>query len=107
MDAARQALTDVLREARALLALPDNDFVWSRWDDADAALGHLDAVIAALEAGKLPDRLDLAVLFGPTGPIQEVSLSSGWGEAFLAVAARFDAAAERVYGTTAEQGDQT
>jgi hypothetical protein len=104
MDAARQALTDVLREARALLALPDNDFVWSRWEDGDDALGHLDVLIAALEAGGLPDRLDLAVLFGPTGPIQEVSLSSGWGEELLALAGRFDAAAERVYGPAGEGG---
>ena len=30
------------------------------------------------------------MLFLPTGPIQEVSLSSGWGDAFVALADRFD-----------------
>jgi hypothetical protein len=34
----------------------------------------------------------MEVLFAPTGPIQEVSISSGWGEAFLSLAERFDAA---------------
>jgi len=29
-------------------------------------------------------------LFAPTGPIQEVSLSSGWGQEFLELAERFD-----------------
>jgi hypothetical protein len=29
---ARQELLEVLRNARALLALPDNDFAWSSWN---------------------------------------------------------------------------
>jgi hypothetical protein len=33
---------------------------------------------------------ELRVLFAPTGPIQEVSVSSGWGDAFLELADRFD-----------------
>ncbi len=32
----------------------------------------------------------------PTGSIQEVSVSSGWGEEFLAVSERFDAVIKRV-----------
>jgi len=40
----------------------------------------------------------MRVLFAPTGPIQEVSLSSGWGDAFLKIAEQFDRAAERAYG---------
>lgn len=95
---ARQELVAVLREARSWLALPGNDFVWSSWADAPDALTEVDRRIAAIEAGELPSRLDLAVLFAPTGPVQEVSLSSGWAGEFLALAAKFDAAAERVYG---------
>jgi hypothetical protein len=91
-------LVEVLREARSLLALPGNDFAWSSWKDSPTALAELDRLIAAIESERLPPRLDLAVLFAPTGPVQEVSLSSGWAHEFLAVAARFDAAAERVYG---------
>jgi hypothetical protein len=53
--------------------------------------------VAVLESGKLPPRGDLSVLFAPTGPIQEVSVSSGWGEAFLELAERFDRAAGRAY----------
>jgi hypothetical protein len=96
MDARRE-LVAVLRQARALLALPGNDFAWSSWGDAPAALAELDRQIAALERGQLPPRPDLAVLFAPTGPIQEVSLSSGWAHEFLALAARFDAAAHQVW----------
>lgn len=34
----------------------------------------------------------VAIAFTSTGPMQEVSLSSGWGQEFLALAKRFDAA---------------
>jgi hypothetical protein len=34
----------------------------------------------------------VAIVFAPTGPMQEVSLSRGWGQEFLTLAERFDAA---------------
>ena len=46
-------------------------------------------------------RLDMSVLFAATGPIQEVSLSSGWDDAFLKIAEQFDRAEQRAYGTAA------
>jgi hypothetical protein len=94
---AHAKLVEVLREARSLLAIPGNDFAWSSWADAAAALTELDQHIATIEKGELPPELDLTVLFAPTGPIQEVSLSSGWADEFLALAARFDRAAARVW----------
>ena len=97
MGPGRQELLDVLRATRALLARPGNDFAWSSWEGPDEALREVDGFISTVEAGGLPRRLDLARLFAPTGPAQEVSLSSGWGEEFIAVAARFDSAAERAY----------
>jgi hypothetical protein len=92
-------LIAVLRDARALLSLSGNDFSWSSWEDGPAALAELDRQIAAIESRQLPRRLDLEVLFAPTGPIQEVSLSSGWAVAFLDVAARFDVAVEQAYAS--------
>jgi hypothetical protein len=84
-------LVAILLEARALLARPDNNFDWSSWKDQGAALAELDGLIAEVRQGRLPKET-LNVLFAPTGPIQEVSVSSGWGNEFLAVAARYDAA---------------
>lgn len=88
----RALLTDVLRSARELLLLPGNNFDWSPWEDAAAAVAEIDAILALLAAGGLPEHLNLTVLFAPTGPIQEVSVSSGWGETYLKVAERFDRA---------------
>jgi hypothetical protein len=94
---ATRQLLNVLSAARALLALPGNDFTWSSWPSAEDALRELDGLIAAITAGSLPPRADVAVLFAPTGPIQEVSLSSGWAAEFLALAQQFDAALARAF----------
>lgn len=82
-----QGLIAVMRDTRRLLALPENDFAWSSWKDQQAALAEVDEHIHTLERGSVPN---LSVLFLPTGPIQEVSVSSGWGEEFLQLAERFD-----------------
>ncbi|WP_238013109.1 hypothetical protein KZZ52_38975 [Dactylosporangium sp. AC04546] len=91
MSADPAALLTVLADTRALLARPGNDFTWSSFGDTASALAELDAFTAAVRAGA-PAPTGLRVLYAPTGPIQEVSLSSGWGDEFLDLATRFDAA---------------
>lgn len=86
----RLLLAAVLRSVRELLSLPQNDFAWSSWPDRNSALAEVDALLSTVDAGGLPERMDVSVLFAPTGPIQEVSLSSGWADTFLKVAERYD-----------------
>lgn len=85
-------LIEVLREAREFLARPGNNFVWSSWDNREVALQQMDGFITRIEAGDIPARMDLTLLFAPTGGIQEVAQSSGWGREFLTLAEKFDAA---------------
>jgi hypothetical protein len=42
-----------------------------------AVLAEVDAVTDAVRAGGPPPAM-LGVLFAPTGPLQEVAISSGW-----------------------------
>lgn len=93
----RALLADVLRSAVELLSLPDNDFSWSSWESREAAVAEVQSMLGILERGALPNRLSLSVLFTVTGPIQEVSLSSGWAETFLKVAERFDRAEQQLW----------
>jgi hypothetical protein len=88
-------LIRVLEAARERLVQPDNDYSQSSWPDAAAADYELSGFIGRLQDGAGIDRTDLQVLFAPTGPIQEVSLSSGWTDAFLRLAADFDRASAR------------
>ena len=94
----RGVLLDVLRASIELLAIEENDFSWSSWKDSTAAVAEVSQLLAIAEAGGIPDRLTLSVIFAPTGPMQEVSISSGWGEAFLKVAERYDYAVKGIWG---------
>lgn len=95
-DPGRRELLAVLRDTRALLALPDNEFAWSGWEDGAAALAEVDALMRQIESGRRAPTLLVSVLFAPTGPLQETALSSGWGDEFLALARRCDAALLRL-----------
>ncbi len=90
IDGNMSDLIKVLKETRTFLALPDNNFVWSQWPDTNAALAEMDNAIAQLEMGIISNKNELELLFAPTGQIQEVSISSGWADEFLALAERFD-----------------
>jgi hypothetical protein len=86
----RVVLTDVLRASVELLSIDENDFAWSSWQDSATAVAEVSQLLAVVEAGGTPERLALSVIFAPTGPMQEVSISSGWGEAFLKLAECYD-----------------
>ncbi len=90
-------LIAVLIEARGLIARPENDFPWSSWQNANQAFAEIDGLLQQLEAGKRPGRASLEGLFLPSGPIQDLGLSSGWGHEFLELADRFDAVMMDVY----------
>ena len=84
-----EKLISVIRETRIYLAREGNDYSWSSWTDQEQALAEIDFILAQLESGSIPD---IEVLFAPPGPIQEVSMSSGWSREFLRLAERFDEA---------------
>ena len=90
-------LLAVMLEARRLIALPENDFSWSSFIDQEAALEEIDGFISDLDEGAA-NASWIGMLFLPTGPLQEVAISSGWGDEFVALADRFDLAAAAYSG---------
>lgn len=86
----QEALLDVLTETIILLQRPGNDFSWSRWKTGSEAVAELSEIIRRIEAAETIKLLPIQMLFAPTGSLQEVSIDSGWGDAFLALSARFD-----------------
>ena len=85
-----EALVHVLESVIELLRIPDNNFLWSYWEDSDEATQEITKLLNQATAHTLPKKVEVAVLFVAAGPLQEVSLSSGWGELFLEVAKKFD-----------------
>lgn len=83
-------LTSILLRVRELLSLPDANFDWSSWPDAPTAIREIDRLLSKVENGAIVPASEIRFLFFPTGPIQEVSLSSGWADEFLDLADRID-----------------
>ena len=90
----RDDLIAVFEQVRELVALPGNGFGGSSWQDTPIAHAETDTLLRALRSGTNPRWGQMGVFFAPTGPLQELSLSSGWADCFIALADRFDAAAE-------------
>lgn len=93
---AREMLLAVLRASIELVALGANDFAWSSWPDAGAAVAQLRGHVDAIEQGAPPDLAALDAIFAVTGPMQDLALHSGWGQLFLLMAHRFDDVAARL-----------
>lgn len=89
----RALLEGVLAASIELVSLDGNDFSWSSWGDAPTAVRELQMHLTSLVSLGQPDIEGMSVLFAPTGPMQELSLSSGWGEPFVRLASYFDTAA--------------
>jgi hypothetical protein len=105
LDPAIVVLIEVLRDTRLMLCRSENDFTWSSWEDAPAAVAEIDGLLSRLNSGEPPERSQIEILFLPTGPLQEISLSNGWGPEFLKLANRCDTAMEQAYGNSAPEGD--
>ncbi|BDW82787.1 hypothetical protein MACH24_22250 [Erythrobacter sp. Dej080120_24] len=91
-----EPVIEVLSDTRKLVALPESDFVYSGWRDQADALQKIDNVLTRLEAGDRDALRDVELLFAPTGPLQELSLSSGWGNLYLVLAEKYDVALQGV-----------
>ena len=45
-----EKLIPVFEEARLLAALPENEFIWSSWQDSETALSEIDGILGMLRA---------------------------------------------------------
>ena len=89
-----EEIVAILEEVASILKLPDMDVAWSRYNNVEEAVEDINQHNARLRRGDLSKMQDLTLLFAPTGSLQEISISSGWGTPFLSIAARFDRAVE-------------
>ena len=79
-------LIEILLEVRLLVDSPDTDIAWSKFNSLDEALSDIDLHIDKAKRHDESIKYDMKVLFGPTSSLQEISISSGWGEHFLKIA---------------------
>lgn len=85
-------LVQVVEDVLAIVEAEPQETTWSCWDEPEEMVADLRNHVELLRRGDVSQVLELKRLFAPTGSLQEVAISSGWGERYLGLAARFDAA---------------
>jgi hypothetical protein len=92
----RSELLEVLRRAKTLVSRTGNRFGWSRWNDADDAIREIDFKISLIGTQPEPDPFVVADLFVWTGPMEDLSIASGWVDDFEDLAQQFESVAQQV-----------
>ena len=83
---------NVLRKTKVIIKNTATDVVWSRFENEEEVIAALDDHLEKLLSHDFDEIMDLIMLFAPTGSLQEISISSGWGTEYLALASEFDTA---------------
>lgn len=68
----------------------EQDIVWSYYDSVSDLVADLNDIKKRIGNSEKRWRIELTLLFAPTGALQEIALSSGWSEKYLKLASRID-----------------
>ncbi len=97
---AEESLLLILESVKELVLLEGNDFLFSGWNDADAAEKMLDHLINKLKTEYGLKELEFGVIFAPTGSLCEVAMSSGWDDMYVLLGSKYDQAARYLWGNS-------
>ena len=82
-------LITVLATIKYLLSRSDRKgWGFEKADDIERQIDQLLSFIMADQGAQLPDHHH--ILFGPTGPLQEISIANGWSEVYMKLAEEYD-----------------
>jgi len=79
-----------LNEIIELVSTRDTNMVWSTFDTKEVLILELENYIQRLKNSDFSSIEQLISLFLPTGDLQEIAISSGWGEEYLSISKKFD-----------------
>ena len=86
------AVKKQLHKLKELLSLPSTDVCWSTYNSPDEVISDLALIENGISNNDPHSIEQLLHLLAPTGNLQEISISSGWGHEFLNIAEALDAA---------------
>ncbi|MCJ7649999.1 MAG: hypothetical protein MUP85_15415 [Candidatus Lokiarchaeota archaeon] len=83
---------NVLKKTKAIIKNTTTDVAWSRFENEEGVIEALDDHMEKLISHDFSAIWDLILFFAPTGSLQEISISSGWGDDYLTLASECDTA---------------
>ena len=81
---------DFLFEKVKSYLIPDTDMIFTRYENVKDYTNYLEQLLIKIKTGDIEALYKLKLEFAPTGNLQELSISNGWGKAFLKIAEDFD-----------------
>ena len=75
-----------ISELKDFLSLPSVDVCWTKYDSADEVINELELIEAGILNQDNNAINQLRFLLSPTSALQEISISSGWGDEFISIA---------------------
>ena len=95
MKDSSQELIAIFDDVLSYIRRPGVDLVWSHWDNVDEAIKELENHKSRFLKNDFTKLDEASFLFAPTGSLQEVSLSNGWGDEFIQLAIKMDKLTEK------------
>lgn len=83
-------LLDIFNEIKDIVDNPNTDMTWTTYCNEKEFVQELDTLIDDFKKGDRGCIDKLKWLFVPTGILQEISLSNGWGERYTELSEEFD-----------------
>ncbi|MHA2183269.1 MAG: hypothetical protein ACXAAH_17760 [Promethearchaeota archaeon] len=83
-------LIRLLKEIIEIVNTRDTNMVWSTINTKEELLLELENHIKRFQNNDFSSIEQLIGLFLPTGDLQEIAISSGWGEEYLSISKKFD-----------------
>jgi len=83
-------IIDLLTEINDFLKIHHIDFNWSGYRNIESLLAEINTYIISLNNLDHSSIKNINVLFAPTGPLQELSISNGWTDYYIDLSNRYD-----------------
>jgi hypothetical protein len=83
-------LLEIVNEVITICEVSPQYVDWAGYRDQDELLADLRDHASRLRSGDTSRLPELRVLFLPTGPLQDISVDSGWADKYMRLAGRFD-----------------
>ncbi|MEA4987640.1 MAG: hypothetical protein VB095_06235 [Anaerovorax sp.] len=83
-------VSNILKEIKAFIDVPNADTSWSGYDTAQDLIMDLNKYIKRSEESDETVIKEISLLFAPTGAFQEISIDNGWSDEFIEISERFD-----------------
>lgn len=92
MNTYQEQILKLLSEVERIINSYEQDLVWSKYDSIEEVNADLAKFKAKVIEGDKTAIREIGYAFASTSSFQEISISSGWGQEFLKIAALIDTA---------------